>query len=390
MSASDPPSSAPNPADASAEPWLTSARISQSERRLRRWFVEWRVRTALSGDETNEPQHVRVLQVPDLPPPMVRPFDTDPSGFVPGAVREAAGYATNDPTRGLRLLILADWGDGHSLVVPFSPFQEPASTGEFHTGRIDTPLAVLCPWNSRVVPIDLLRDSWWADTFDADEIEDARGAFRNCVMNEPLPPHLATRIGAPINDPSDPRVEYQTVEAQIMADFLRGFQCRTPSTMSPEGPASLEPDVTQTADSTGAKDDLPEAKEFVDIRSTQNQVPDSLEEKGVYAASTNEPPPPDTLSGDNLLPGFQDEAERDSDALTEASILRLAFYGPESPRPAEVPTGGVTAEWPGGQSGPHAFEYREGAWRAKIRLNLPWPRTVVIWQEKKIRIKPVP
>ena len=63
MSASDPPSSAPNPADASAEPWLASARISQSERRLRRWFVEWRVRTALSGDETNEPQHVRFIVV---------------------------------------------------------------------------------------------------------------------------------------------------------------------------------------------------------------------------------------------------------------------------------------------------------------------------------------
>jgi hypothetical protein len=326
MSASDPPSSAPNPADASAEPWLASARISQSERRLRRWFVEWRVRTALSGDETNEPQHVRVLPVPDLPPPMVRPFDTDPSGFVPGAVREAAGYATNDPTRGLRLLILADWGDGHSLVVPFSPFQEPASTGEIHTGRIDTPLAVLCPWNSRVVPIDLLRDTWWADTFDADEIEDARCAFRNCVMDEPLPPQLATRIGAPINDPGDPRVEYQTIETQIMADFLRGFQClatgdgddpvepRTLVVVSSESPESSEPDVTQI--------DLGEYDAW------------ASEQFAKLAAAGSQAPPPDTIlvapahnvsisvtpEGANLCATVFDSEGEESNALNGAAI----------------------------------------------------------------------
>ena len=138
-----------------------------------------------------------------------------------------------------------------------------------------------------------------------------------------------------------------------------------------------------------APDETPEVGDF-DIRSTQNQVPDSSEEKEAYAASTEEAPPLDNLSADDLLPGFQGEAERDSDTPSEASVLRLAFYGPESPRPAEVPTGGVTAEWPGGQNGPHDFEYRAGAWWAQIRLNLPWPRTVVLLQEKKIRIKPVP
>jgi hypothetical protein len=92
----------------------------------------------------------------------------------------------------------------------------------------------------------------------------------------------------------------------------------------------------------------------------------------------------------DLLPGFQGEATGDGCAPSEASMLRLVFAASESPRPRELPPGGIIVVWPTGQTGPHGFIHRSGAWRADIRLPLPWPETVAMLRGRNIRIEPVP
>ena len=187
-----------------------------------------------------------------------------------------------------------------------------------------------------------------------------------------FPPLLKT--GRPFTHPEDPGYIFHANLATNLQPLM----------------ATVLDDVRETAETGESASQRVSPSRFAPIEFDPEAAMGSYAAYAGYAASTNEPPPPDNLSGDDLLPGFQWDAERDSDAPTKASILRLAFYGPESPRPVEVPTGGVTAEWPEGQSGPHVVEYREAAWRAKIRLNLPWSRAVALLQKKKIRINPVP
>jgi tetratricopeptide (TPR) repeat protein len=141
---------------------------------------------------------------------------------------------------------------------------------------------------------------------------------------------------------------------------------------------------------TAATDDMPEEEEFVDVRATQDASEAAFEESLALAASEREQQP-EIVRVDDLLAGFQGEATGDGCAPSEASTLRLAFTvtTPESPRPAEVPVGGVIAVWPTGQTEPHGFTHRSGRWRANIRLPLPWPETVALLREKKIRIEPV-
>lgn len=99
---------------------------------------------------------------------------------------------------------------------------------------------------------------------------------------------------------------------------------------------------------------------------------------------------PEIVRVDDLLPGFQGEATGDGCAPSEASTIRLAITALESPRPAEVPTGGFIVVWPTGQTEPHGFTHRAGRWRANIRLPLPWPETVALLRDKKIRIEAIP
>ena len=302
---------------------------------------------------------------------LVREFDRP---VAVGQVRLLSPELTSDTDRPVFVAVFGDWDEGEVLMAPFGPFSVPATTGEWLTGRTTPVLRVLEVWNARSVPNTALDESWLVDDFAPAECKAAWHVFEHEAFRKPLAPEFEQQVGPPLVHPEDPRRRYQDEEVALLATFhavVQGLQ--------------------ETPDVESESDAPPEGGRFGEA-STVNTVGDPSEdgEEEAYAASTEEPPPLDNLSADDLLPGFQGEAERDCDAPAEASILRLAFHGPESPRPAEVPTGGVTAEWPGGQSGPHDFEYRAGAWWAQIRLNLPWPRTVVLLQEKKIRIKPVP
>ena len=108
-----------------------------------------------------------------------------------------------------------------------------------------------------------------------------------------------------------------------------------------------------------------------------------------HLAASEKKPLPEIVRVDDLLAGFQGEATGDGRNPSKTSTLRLAFTGPESPRPGEVPAGGVIVKWPTGQTEPHPFIFRDGRWRVKIPLPLPWGETVSLLEEKKIQIVPV-
>ena len=128
--------------------------------------------------------------------------------------------------------------------------------------------------------------------------------------------------------------------------------------------------------------------EFEAVRARQETLETAFEEPLALAASEKELLP-EVVPMDDMLDGFQGEATGDGCAPSKASTLRLAIIGPESPRPIEVPADGVIIVWPTGQTEPHGFIHRSGRWRANIRLPLPWPETVALLREKKIRIEPV-
>lgn len=129
--------------------------------------------------------------------------------------------------------------------------------------------------------------------------------------------------------------------------------------------------------------------DFEAVRARHETSGSEFGEELALAASENELLP-EIERVDDLLAGFQGEATGDGCAPSKASTLRLAFTGMESPRPAEVPPGGVIIVWPTGQTEPHGFTHRSGRWRAEIRLPLPWPETVSLLRERKLRIEAVP
>ena len=139
---------------------------------------------------------------------------------------------------------------------------------------------------------------------------------------------------------------------------------------------------------TAATDEMLEEDEFVDVRATQEASGADVREDLALVAA--EKPLRDFVWRDDLLPGFQCEATGDRCEPSVVSTLRLTFTGPESPRPLEVPAGGVIVVWPTGQTDPFHFTYRAGKWRAEIDLALPWAETVSLLAEKKIRVERVP
>jgi hypothetical protein len=140
---------------------------------------------------------------------------------------------------------------------------------------------------------------------------------------------------------------------------------------------------------TAATDDMPEEKEFVDVRATQ-EASGADDREDLALAAAGGPPMRDFVWRDDLLPGFQCEASGDRCEPSVASTLRLTFTGEESPRPVAVPAGGVIVVWPTGQTAPCHFTYRAGKWRADIELPLPCAETVSLLDEKKMRVERVP
>lgn len=384
------------------------------KKRLAEWLEEWNLDQKLRGDADSEPppedRHIPFVgavvglmstpgllstaafaadfvkglaseKTPDLRVAgkdeeamrkLVRPFDRP---VAVGQVRLLSPELTPDTDRPLFVAVFGDWDEGEVLMAPFSPFSVPATTGEWLTGRTTPVLRVLEIWNARSAPTAALEESWLVDDLTHAECKGAWHVFEHEAFGKPLAPEFEQQVGPPLVHPEDPRRRYQDEEVASLTKFQASAQRMHDDRVE-------NPNLATT-------DDTPEAEEFVDVRATQETFGAASGELLDLAASEKELLP-EIVRVDELLAGFQGEATGDGCAPSEASTLRLAFTGPELPRPAEVPAGGVIIVWPTGQTKPHGFTHRSGRWRAEIRLPLPWPETVSLLREKQIRIEAVP
>ncbi len=185
--------------------------------RLRRWRQEWEIYRALSVDDDPSENPDESGPPARLPGNFVPAFETDPETFRPGAVRLLDASLVSGADRPVYVLILADWSRDRKLIAPFSPFRTPASTLEMQTEREEAFLAVLSLWNQRTMAQETIAKSWFVTRLENDEFEDILLVWKSGMLGDPLPAHLRTVLGSPIEEEDDPRCAYQREEVALFA-----------------------------------------------------------------------------------------------------------------------------------------------------------------------------
>ena len=181
--------------------------------RLEKWLFAWyQSKKTIENDEYTADGTVTDEQIAKLKT-LVNPFDSDintaeirllPSNLVPNSKRP------------YYVAIIKKWEDDLMLVAPFAPFSIPATTGELDTLKQHFSLANLQLWNTRTIPNILLKQSWLVDKMQQEECDDAFAVFANITSGKILSADLKKRIGLPIINPKDPRVEYQNNEKELL------------------------------------------------------------------------------------------------------------------------------------------------------------------------------
>jgi hypothetical protein len=136
--------------------------------------------------------------------------DPDPQ---PGDIRLLAPQPAIPLTRTpIHLLILEKHHDGSFLTVPFSPFDQPATEGEFLLFAPDDVVSAnpgfrtLSLWNSLPLPAEILGQSWLFGKLPAADLQAVKTVahwLRSATLGQPLdasqlPDALRARIGPPL------------------------------------------------------------------------------------------------------------------------------------------------------------------------------------------------
>lgn len=137
-----------------------------------------------------------------------------------GEIRLLAPHLLPPGQRPVHVLVASNWDNDWKLVIPFSQFTLPATTGELLTGRDETPWKVLQVWNSRTVPNEVIAESWIAANASESLLDEAWVVFRHLMVGTELPDAFASRIGPPILRPTDPRIEYQDIECVMLSGLV--------------------------------------------------------------------------------------------------------------------------------------------------------------------------
>lgn len=113
------------------------------------------------------------------------------------------------------VVLSVDADAASARVAPFSRFASPAVPGEWRTGHPGPPLAVLCLWNARDLPVNRVERAWPVTLLGAERLAVARriDAEPPGPDTDP-PPALAADVGPPLRAPDDPRWSYLAEEAQ--------------------------------------------------------------------------------------------------------------------------------------------------------------------------------
>jgi hypothetical protein len=119
---------------------------------------------------------------------------------------------------GRKALVVANWFDGRWVVSPASPHVGPLVQGEFLTEEF----GVFQLWNTRIFEGDKFAQMTDLVGCVPDKVsKDVYDVFMYIITGSPaLTPELVSRIGPPILEHEDPRVEYQDRETRIFNRFL--------------------------------------------------------------------------------------------------------------------------------------------------------------------------
>ena len=184
----------------------------------KKYVERWQHEYACVQEEQAENYETGYLPIPvkKFPPNEELPaFGVAQEPVKPGQIRLLDPLLVPDSNGFFYVAIVEPWGD-FFLFTPFSQFGFPATAGEFLTDQKLSFLKVLCPWNSLTASSSLLERSWVSGSLSDEELQATHTLFWALTQGEDLPDALACRIGAPILDLDDPRIEYQGEQTRAL------------------------------------------------------------------------------------------------------------------------------------------------------------------------------
>jgi hypothetical protein len=189
--------------------------------RLARWFAEWNLVQALRLEHPESSEPLRPNRGPSGTPcpgpePPVAPFDPE---LVKGQIRLMDPLLFVEFRRPIYVALIGEWGPNSFLTAPFGPILEPATKTEWLTGHPEHALRVLCLWNARTMPAEVLKRSWYVDDLAAQELQDAWQVFRHAATGADLEDRLLTQVGCAIVHPRDSRLQYQAEETRLFTQM---------------------------------------------------------------------------------------------------------------------------------------------------------------------------
>ena len=191
---------------------ITQLSTPQRER-LSAWLHEWEVELQLRKMDDNaslEQQLEGAMNGTPLDEPVCV-----------GEIRLLAPHLLPPGQRPVYVLVVSKWDYDWKLVTPFSQFPLPATQGELLTLRSEGPWQVLQVWNSRTLPNEVIAESWVADTASESLLDESWAVFRHVMFGAELPAGLTSRIGPPVLQPHDRRINYQEMEAALLSGLAR-------------------------------------------------------------------------------------------------------------------------------------------------------------------------
>ena len=112
------------------------------------------------------------------------------------------------------------WDHCHSLIVPLSRFENPATNRELLAEDCDKKglfMQVYQCWNARTINNILLAKSWIAGKISPAEQERLNQMMHYSLLGDELPEEIQNRTGAPIYRAEDPRLEYMREATELFA-----------------------------------------------------------------------------------------------------------------------------------------------------------------------------
>lgn len=153
----------------------------------------------------NEDEECPFTVTPNRLVEAVSPWDC---GLEPGQIRLLSQEFVSQPDTIPYIAVLESWMEDLWLVVPYSPYGQPATDGEMETGSALLGQRVLQCWNARTAHREIVEESWVVGKLDGTTLRDARALVRHAMAGTPLPDGFSARIGPPVLSMADPRREY--------------------------------------------------------------------------------------------------------------------------------------------------------------------------------------